>query len=40
MIYDGSFSGALTAGYGVTAEMLRENGVTVLGESRIGELLK
>lgn len=39
-IYDGAFSGTLTAGWGVTAELLRQNGITVYGESRIGELLE
>ena len=39
-IYDGTFSGALTAGDGVTAELLAANGVAVYGESRIQELLK
>ena len=39
-IYDGSFSGVLVAGNGVTAELLEENGIPVYGESRIQELLK
>ena len=39
-IYDGTFSGALTAGDGVTAELLAAHGVAVYGESRIQELLK
>ncbi len=34
-IYDGSFSGTLTDGYGVCAELLRQNGITVLGESTV-----
>ena len=38
-IYDGSFSGTLTAGDGLTAEKLRALGVTLLGESRAEELL-
>lgn len=38
-IYDGSFSGTLTAGDGLTAERLRALGVTIVGESRVGELL-
>ncbi len=38
-IYDGSFTSALTARDGVTAELLQENGVTVLGESEINILL-
>lgn len=38
-IYDGSFSGALIAGGGVAAELLAKSGITVLGESRMEELL-
>ncbi len=38
-IYDGTFSGALTSGSGVAAELLAQNGVIVLGESRMEELL-
>lgn len=32
-IYDGSFTGTLIRGDGVTAELLKENGITVTGES-------
>ena len=32
-IYDGSFSGTLTEGAGVTAALLRKNGIAVFGES-------
>lgn len=39
-IYDGSFTGRLCAGDGVCAALLKENGVKVLGESRVQELLK
>ena len=39
-IYDGAFSGMLTAGDGVTAELLKNNGISVYGESQIGKLLK
>lgn len=39
-IYDGTFTGGLTAGDGVTAALLRENGITVYGESEIGRLLE
>ena len=39
-VYDGTFTGALTAGDGVTAELLRAEGVPVYGESRAEELLK
>ena len=37
-IYDGSFSGKLTAGDGLTAEMLRARGLEIFGESRVDEL--
>lgn len=40
MIYDGTFSGQLVPGNGVTAELLEKNGVRVLGESALEELLK
>ena len=39
-IYDGTFSGTLTAGDGVTAALLAAHGIPVYGESRIEELLK
>ena len=39
-VYDGTFSGALTAGDGVTAELLTTNGIPVYGESQIKALLK
>ena len=39
-IYDGSFSGALTAGDGVTAEVLKRYGIAVYGESQSDGLLK
>lgn len=32
-VYDGSFSGRLTAGDGVAAALLKANGITVVGES-------
>ena len=38
-IYDGSFSGTLTARDGVTAELLMSAGLRVLGESEINILL-
>jgi len=38
-IYDGTFSGAMIPGNGVAAELLTQKGVTVLGESRMEELL-
>ena len=34
-IYDGSFSGTLIDGYGVTAEKLKTNGIIIIGESKI-----
>ena len=40
LIYDGSFSGALTEGDGVLAQLLRERGVPVYGESDIPDLLE
>lgn len=38
-VYDGTFSGTLVPGRGVTAELLEENGVQVLSGSRLDELL-
>lgn len=38
-IYDGAFSGALVPGEGVTAEVLRQAGLPVYGESEIERLL-
>lgn len=35
IIYDGTFTGTLIPGYGVTAELLKNNGITVIGESGI-----
>ncbi len=39
-IYDGTFCGKLTQGSGITAELLSKNGVKVLGESQMEELLR
>lgn len=39
-IYDGTFSGTLRDGSGVTAELLTENGIAVYGESEIDALLE
>ncbi len=39
-IYDGTFTGTLIDGEGVTAEYLRERGIKIFGESEIEELLK
>ena len=36
-IYDGSFSGAKIPGEGVTAELLRRNGIRVMSEEEIAE---
>ena len=38
-VYDGTFSGTLTDGDGVTAELLKENGIKVYGESELEKLL-
>ncbi len=38
VIHDGSFSGGLTAGDGVTAVLLKVKGIPVYGESRLEEL--
>lgn len=38
-IYDGSFTGTVVPGEGVTAELLRRNGVTVFGESELEKFL-
>ncbi len=39
-VYDGSFSGVLIPGDGVTAELLRKKGIRLLGESEIDGLLR
>ncbi len=38
-VYDGNFSGTVMPGEGVTAELLRKNGVKVFGESEIEAFL-
>jgi len=38
-IYDGSFTGTVIDGDGVTAELLKENGIRVVGESQIEDEL-
>ena len=38
-IYDGTFTGTLTDGDGVTAELLLRNGIPVYGESHVAALL-
>lgn len=40
VIYDGTFSRTLTAGDGVTTALLKENGITILGESQIARLIE
>lgn len=39
VIYDGTFSGALTSGYGLTAELFEREGIRVYGESQLDELI-
>lgn len=39
-VYDGSFTGTLVPGEGVTAELLRRNGVKVFGESELDEFIE
>ena len=38
-IYDGTFSGKLTDGDGVTAELFRREGIKVYGESQVTEMI-
>lgn len=38
-IYDGSFSKTLTSGNGITAELLKKNGIRIIGESEIFTLI-
>ena len=38
-IYDGTFSRTLVPGFGVTAQLLEEQGIAVYGESRLDELI-
>ena len=39
-VYDGTFTGTVVSGDGLTAELLKKNGVQIRGESRLGELLE
>ena len=39
-VYDGTFSRVLTEGWGITAALLRQQGLRVVGESRLEELLR
>ena len=36
--YDGTFSRKLVEGYGITAKLLSENGILVIGESEVDQL--
>ena len=38
-VYDGTFTGTLTEGDGVTAEVLKARGIRVYGESEIEKVL-
>lgn len=40
MIYDGTFTGTLVEGDGMTAQLLRKKGLDLYGESQIDELVK
>lgn len=39
-IYDGSFGGILTDGDGITTQLLRKNGIRVIGEREIPDLIR
>jgi uncharacterized protein YbbK (DUF523 family) len=39
-IYDGTFTHTVISGDGVTAELLKRNGIPVYGESQLAELLR
>ncbi len=39
-IYDGTFSGTLTVGDGITVRLLKENGIRVFDETQVCELLE
>jgi uncharacterized protein YbbK (DUF523 family) len=39
-IYDGTFSGKLVDGNGLTADLLAKNGIKIIGESELEKLLK
>lgn len=39
-IYDGTFSGKLTEGNGITANLLHQSGITILDENNAEKLLK
>lgn len=37
-IYDGSFTGKIVDGNGITAQLLYDHGITILGESKINKI--
>ena len=37
-IYDGSFSGKTVRGNGITAQLLYDNGIKIMGESKVNEI--
>ena len=39
IIYDGSFTGDLCSGNGITAQLLADNGIQIFGESSVNKLL-
>ena len=39
-IYDGTFTGTVTEGDGITAELLKQYHIAILGESRVADLLR
>lgn len=39
-IYDGTFTGSLCSGNGVTAELLSQNGIAIFGESQTQRLIE
>lgn len=39
-IYDGTFTGTVIPGDGVTSELLKQHHISILGESRIADLLR
>lgn len=39
-IYDGTFTGTVTEGDGVAAELLKQHNIAIFGESRIADLLR
>ena len=39
-IYDGTFTGTVTEGDGIAAELLKQHNIAIFGESRIADLLR